>query len=87
MFRLYALIGVVVFLLASHAGMFFYGKMQGKNEIKMIHYEAAIKAEKDRDNVEREVITLDRPALRQRYCKWVRDDQQACLQADIPIRS
>ena len=42
-------------------------------------------AQSERQKIEIEIIRLDNAALRKRYCQWVRDDMQECIEADIPI--
>jgi len=36
---------------------------------------------------EKEIIRLDNSDLKRRYCKWMRDSEDECLQADIPLRA
>jgi len=47
--------------------------------------ETVIKYEK-RNELEKEIRTLPRTELVSRYCKWVRDSESECLQANLPVR-
>lgn len=66
-------------------GIWYHGYNAGKQSIKVKSLKNAVTKIEERESLEKEVVTLDRPALRARFCEWVRDDKSTCLQADIPI--
>lgn len=84
--KLYLIIGaigvIITGLVFSHAAVYRAG--QKSVEVKVLKETA--KAEVKYEELKKEVITLDHIALRKRFCEWVRDNKNDCLQADIPIR-
>lgn len=46
---------------------------------------AVIQGIEERESLENEVIKLPVTQLVRRYCRWVRDGEEKCLQANIPI--
>lgn len=81
MFNLYLIIGA----LAAIIGAFFYGMHIGAQGVKTEYITEYVKVSEERNEREQEVITLPRPALKSRYCRWVRDSRDDCMQADIPV--
>ena len=78
--RLYIGLAVASLLASVGIGLYFKGKADCRVEIvteTVIEYE-------EREDVEQEVIRLSKPELVKRYCKWVRDGQAECLQANLP---
>lgn len=81
--KLYLIAAVLLLLIP--AGFLLWGKTIGRQEVRQQQLTAVIKSEKKHERKTQEVIPLSDADLRKRYCKWVRDSQDLCLQADIPI--
>jgi hypothetical protein len=67
------------------AGMVYYIRSGGYKACLRDQITQAVKQENKRDEIEREVLRLNDNNLRKRYCKWMRDSEDECLQANIPI--
>jgi hypothetical protein len=81
--QLYVIIfGAVATIIGS---IWLHGYSVGKQSVKVKVLEKTVTKIEEREDLEREVITLDRADLVARFCEWVRDDKISCLQADIPI--
>ena len=79
--------GIFFLLVGVYSGSIaLYCYQAGKNSVKMDVLISKEVANEKREKTTKEVITLSRPALRKRYCEWVRDDKDLCLKADIPIQ-
>lgn len=74
--------GVLAFVI----GVYFYGKKHGHDICELKYATIQLEAEGSHESKEREVIRLPVTELKRRYCRWVRDSEAECLQADIPIR-
>jgi len=83
--NLWIIIGAVVAVLAFGGGMYTKGHIDGKSSCQLKTANAVIEGEKNNDKKTKEVIRLPDDNLRKRYCEWVRDDKDKCLQAYIPI--
>ena len=70
----FIIIGLVVYLRNGGYQACLKDQLAGESE-----------AQNERQKNEIEIIRLDNAALRRRYCQWVRDNVQECLEADIPI--
>lgn len=77
---------VVVAVLAILGGVYHWGAKDTETKIENKQLNAVVESEKAYDRKTKEVIPLGDAALRERYCKWVRDSKELCLQADIPLR-
>ena len=73
------------FYAISLAGVFLWTWNWRDDACETKDLKAVVEGVEKHEKREKKIIRLDNAALRQRYCEWVRDDKQACLQADIPI--
>lgn len=75
--------------IAGVLGIFGYVYMKGRSdkgtEVQVEQLKEIVEKEKKHEVKRQEVVRLPTSALRSRYCKWMRDSEQLCLQADIPI--
>lgn len=78
------LVGLIGFM-SMLTGAYVKGRMDCKSTEQIKQLEAAVEYEEDYEEIEQEIIRLPADDLRKRYCKWVRDDKDKCLQANIPI--
>ena len=85
MTRLYLIIGIVAALAISHVTVYMVGRSHGKTKEIVKELKAEVEGEEQREEITKEVIRLPATELRRRYCEWVRDDKDLCLEADIPI--
>lgn len=76
---------VVVAVLGILGGVYSCGRIDENTKQENKQLTAIVESEKKHEKKTREVITLPTDTLRQRYCKWMRDSESECLQADIPI--
>lgn len=79
------IIGIVGFA-SIVTGAYVKGRMDCQTTEQVKQLEAVIKHEDKHEKLTQEIIRLPADDLRRRYCKWVRDDIDQCLQADIPIQ-
>lgn len=80
-FNMYVAIGIAVALVGSHAWVYRQGQMSV--EVKIV--KAEVKANEEYEEKTKEIIRLPITQLKRRYCEWMRDSKELCLQADIPI--
>ena len=73
--------GVLAFVI----GVYFYGQEQGKDICEFKYSTLQIEAEEKHETLEQEIIRLPVTELRTRWCDWVRNNREKCLQANIPI--
>ena len=66
-------------------GAYVKGRLDCKTSEQVKQLEAYVETEKNHEKITQEVIRLPASKLRSRYCEWVRDDKDKCLQANIPI--
>ena len=75
--------------LAGVLGAFSYVYLKGRadqaNSLKIQQLKQTIHQEEAYEVKTQEIIRLPPSDLRRRYCKWVRDSEDLCLQANIPI--
>lgn len=76
----------VLTVLAVFGGVYVWGRDDGNNQAERTQLKAVVESQKQHDIKTKEVVTLPDDALRKRYCKWMRDSEELCLQSDIPIR-
>ena len=62
------------------------GYKHAENRITIQKNKAVIEAFEHRGKKEDEITRLPVSDLKRRYCHWMRDSMQECLQADIPLR-
>ena len=72
-------VGIVV------AGAFVFGYVKGQASVEVKAAKETIIKYEERNELEKEVRRLAKPALVRRYCKWVRDSEDECLQAHLPV--
>lgn len=77
---------VVVAVLSIIGGVYLWGKDDGVTKVENKQLHAVVESEKEYVRKTKEVIPLDDVALRERYCEWVRDSKELCMQAHIPIQ-
>lgn len=84
-------IKLIALLATTVAVLFGYGLVAwkfyniGKTACEHKVLEQGAKDEKKYEDTKQKVMSLDDVALRHEFCKWVRDDRDLCLKADIPI--
>ena len=83
--KLYLYIGIVAVFASYSVGLVLWGVSVGKQSVKVNILKEVVDSEIKFKSLEKEIITLSRPDLRKRYCKWVRDDKDLCLKSNIPI--
>lgn len=73
--------GVLAFVI----GVYFYGKQHGNDICELEYATINLEAKEKHETLEQEIIRLPATELKRRYCQWVRDNKDKCLQANIPI--
>lgn len=65
--------------------IYWKGGNDTKNRLITQDLKQTIELERQYEEKKQEVIQLDRSDLHERYCEWMRDSKQMCLEADLPI--
>lgn len=85
LFRFLPYIILAIGALSFIGAVYWKGHSTGSQQEQIRALKGTLKQEQKYEKIKQEVIRLPRDDLRARYCEWVRDDKQLCLQADIPI--
>lgn len=87
LFRLLPYLVLGLGIISIGGAIYWKGDRAGSQREQVKTLKHIAKQEQKYEKIKQEVIRLPRDDLRARYCEWVRDDKQLCLQADIPISS
>lgn len=79
--NLWAVLGILAVVSGAFGTVYYkgYSSCQASQQTEII------KAEKKHDAIEKKTMSLSDIDLRKRYCKWVRDGKDKCLQIHLPI--
>lgn len=77
-----SLVAVLGFLVL---GCYAFYLKAGLAECNLRQQKEIVQANDKREKIQRKVMSLDDVALRDAYCKWMRDDVQKCRKSDLPI--
>ena len=76
-------IGITTIILI---GIVYYkGQSAGENKQIVKELTAEVKSQENYEEKRQEIIKLPPSDLLKRYCEWVRDDKELCLQSNQPI--
>lgn len=76
---------LIVSVVVALGGVYWYIKKQGYLECQNEIIYKEVELHDKRAELEQEIITLPKPDLVRRYCKWMREGTEAdCLQANLP---
>lgn len=79
------LLVATITILGAFGGVYFKGRVDGSNSCAAKYASAYSEGVKRHASIKKEVMRLTTDDLKRRYCKWVRDSEDECLRADIPV--